>query len=110
MNIGTSYCSIEQPVEPAVTARNGSRDRFVVRGQRALEVEGHDAGFGGAQLCDFGVDGLQLAHGAAQQDDFRARGRERQRDGAADAGSRTRHHDGAALEFSRGRLVCARVE
>ena len=101
---------VQQAVEPAVALLDGGGDGFVVRGERAFEVERHDAGFGAAERGDFRVHGFELAHRAAEQDDFGAGRGQRQRDGAADAGTGAGDHDDAALKFVGRRLVRARIE
>ena len=73
---------------------------FVVGGQRAFQIQRHDAGLGRAEFADLGVHALELAHGAAEQDDFGAGRRQRQRHGAADARARAGDHDDAASNSS----------
>ena len=65
---------------------------------------------GRAERGDFGVHGFELAHRAAEQDDFGAGRGQRQRHRAADAGARAGDHDDAAVQFLGLRLVTARVE
>ena len=101
---------VQQAVEPAVTLFDGGGHGFVVRGERAFEIERHDAGFGAAERGDLGVHGFELAHRAAEQDHFGARRGQRQRHGAADAGTCARDHDDAAGEFIGEPAVLARIE
>ena len=102
---------MQQAVEPAITFLDGRGDGFVVRRQRAFEIERHDAGLGRRPSCgDFRVHGFEFAHGAAEQDHFGAGAGQRERHGAADAGTRARDHDDAAAQFIGGRRVPARIE
>ena len=54
---------------------------------------------GRAEGRDLGVHGFELAHRAAEQDHFGAGRGERQRHGAANAGTSARDHDDAASKF-----------
>ena len=122
MNVGTSYCSmgvsapnkrgvVQQAVEPAVALFDGGGHGFVVRRERALEIERHDAGFGrrrAAAISACTASSLRTVR-PSRITSAPAR-RERQRHGAADAGARAGDHDHAAAQFVGGRRMRARIE
>ena len=99
---------VQQAVEPAVTLVDGVGDGFVIRRQRASRDRAARCWLPGApSFVDLRVHGFELAHGAAQQDDFGAGARERQRHRAADAGAGAGDHDDAAAQFIGLRRVRA---
>ena len=96
---------VQQAVEPAITLLDGGGHGFVVRRQRALQVERHDAGLGCTELSAISAcTASSLRTVRPEQDHFGAGRRQRQRHGAADAGTRAGDHDDAAVEFTRRRI------
>ena len=101
---------MQQAVEAPVARQRRIRHLVVVRGQRPLQVEYRDAGFGRAAGGDLGVHGFELIHVAADQNDARLVPGAGERDRAAQPRARTGDGDHAARQLIGSCDVCAGIE